>query len=151
TTLLFTLLILVDCAFADIKLPKIFSDNMVFQQGMKIPVWGWADPGEKVTVNFEGNYAETVTGADGRWKLRIAPLAAGGPFEFKIEGNNSIVLKNIMVGEVWVCSGQSNMAMDVGSSMNPQEEIAAANFPQVRFFQIKHGKAKEPQEDVLPV
>lgn len=148
---LLVLLIIADCASADIKLPKIFGDNMVFQQGMKLPVWGWADPGEKVNVRFEGNYAETVTGEDGRWKLYIGPLTAGGPFKFKIEGNNSILLQNVLVGEVWVCSGQSNMAMDVGSSMNSQTEIAAADFPQIRFFQIKPAKAKEPQEDVFPV
>lgn len=150
-SLSFVLLLLADYASADIKLPKIFSNNMVFQQGMRIPLWGWADPGEKVAFSFDEIYAETVTGEDGRWKLYIEPLTAGGPFEFKIEGSNSILLKNVMVGEVWVCSGQSNMAMDVGSSLNPQGEIAAANFPQIRFFQIKPGKAKEPQEDVPPV
>lgn len=150
-TSLCALFLLANSASADIKLPKIFSDNMVFQQGMRIPVWGWADPGEKVTFSFDGIYTETMTGEDGRWKLYIEPLTAGGPFEFKIEGKNRILLKNVMVGEVWVCSGQSNMAMNVGSSMNPQEEIAAANFPQIRFFQIKPAKAKEPQDDFLPV
>lgn len=140
-----------EISLADVRLPAIFSDNMILQQGMQAPVWGWADPGEKVTAELGGHVAVTVAGDDGKWKLYLGPLDAGGPFELKIEGKNAIMIKNVLVGEVWICSGQSNMAMEVKSCLNAEQEISSAKYPQIRHFQVKRAKAARPLEDVAPV
>ncbi len=136
-------------AHADIRLPTIFSDNMVLQRNMKIPIWGWGDPGEKVVAQLGGHRAKTKTGPDGKWKLYLDPIESGGPHQLTIFGKNKIVINNVLVGEVWVCSGQSNMAMTVEESFNAKEEIASANNPDIRFFQVKRAKTGRPLNDVL--
>ena len=141
----------VSYADANVSLPKIFSDNMVLQRNMRVPVWGWADPGEKVTATLGGHWAETTAGPDGKWKLFLGPLDAGGPFELNLSGKNSVTIKNVLVGEVWVCSGQSNMAFEVQDCMNAGQEIKAANYPEIRYFQVKRAKAAQPLNDVSPV
>ncbi len=151
TVFVFFLLAYAGMALAEVKLPAIFSDNMILQRGMKVPVWGWSDPGEKITAELGGHVATTIAGKDGKWKLWLGPLDAGGPFELKITGKNSITLKNVLVGEVWICSGQSNMAMEVKSCLNAGEEISTANYPRIRHFQVKRAKAAKPLEDVAPV
>src|SRR5579883_643387 len=93
---------------ADVRLPNLFSDNLVLQQGMKVKVWGWADDGEEVTVSFRGQKVKTVA-KDGRWMVELHKLKAGGPDTLTVSGKNSITLNNVLVCEVWVCSGQSNM------------------------------------------
>ena len=135
-------------ALADIRLPALFCDNMILQCEMKVPVWGWADPGERITAELGGHIANTNTGEDGKWKLYLGPLDRGGPFQLKISGKNLIVIENVLVGEVWICSGQSNMAMEVRSCLNAKSEISSANFPQIRHFQVKRTKAAQPLEDV---
>ncbi len=149
--LVFICFILTDTVLANVRLPKLFSDNMILQREMQVPLWGWADPGEKVTAELGGHYAETVTGADGKWKLNIGPLDVGGPFELKISGKNIITINNVLVGEVWICSGQSNMAMEVKNCLNADQEISAANYPMIRHFQVKRAKAAQPLEDVSPL
>ncbi len=151
--LFFLLLFFSACATVDaaVKLPKIFGDNMVLQRDMKVPVWGKADPGEKVTASLGGHSGVTIAGNDGRWKMYLGPLDTGGPFELKISGTNDIIFKNVLVGEVWVCSGQSNMAFELRHSLNAKEEIANADFPDIRYFQVKSNKASEPIPDVSPV
>ena len=141
----------VDIVNADIRLPKLFSDNMILQREMQVPVWGWADPGEKVIVELGGHTAETITGTDGKWKLYLGPLDTGGPFELRISGKNTIIINNVLVGEVWVCSGQSNMAMEVQRCLNAKQEMSSANYPQIRHFQVKRTKAIKPLDDVSPV
>ncbi|MBS0211194.1 MAG: sialate O-acetylesterase [Planctomycetes bacterium] len=121
---------------AEIKLPAVIGSNMVLQQGKPVNVWGQADPGEKVMVALAGQSAEATAGANGRWRLAIEPPALGGPYEMTITGKNRIELNNILVGEVWVCSGQSNMEWTVARSKNPQAEIAAAKFPKIRLFTV---------------
>jgi len=96
-------------ARADVRLPALISDHMVLQQGMAVAIWGSADAGENITVKFRGQQVSAVAGADGRWRVFLEPMEAGGPFEMTVSGRNAITLKNVMVGEVWVCSGQSNM------------------------------------------
>ncbi len=145
------LLLALQYSFADVRLPALFSDNMVFQQEMKAPVWGWADPGEKVIVEIGDHKAEATTSAEGKWKVRIGPLKAGGPFELLVSGKNNLRIINVLVGEVWVCSGQSNMAMEVRNCLNPDKEISEAKHPMIRHFQVKRTKAVEPLEDVAPV
>ena len=138
-------------SFAAVTLPALFSDHMVLQHEMSVPVWGWADPGEKVIVKIGDSVGETIANPEGRWKVRIDPLKAGGPYEMVISGNNTIRITDILVGEVWVCSGQSNMAMEVRSCMNAEEVISVANFPEIRHFQVKRSKAALPMEAVSPV
>jgi sialate O-acetylesterase len=93
---------------ADVRLHGLFTDNMVLQRDIRVPVWGWAEPGEVVTVEFNGRMVRT-TAEDGQWKVVLYPMKAGGPYEMKVSGNKEIVLHNILVGDVWVCGGQSNM------------------------------------------
>ena len=136
----FVLLFMGTYASAEVKLPKLISDNMVLQQGMKVRIWGTAEPGEKVAVAFRDQKVATEAGPDGRWEVYLQPLKAGGPDTLTISGNNTIALKDVLVGEVWVCSGQSNMAMPVGTSQAPawnaRQEIAAANYPMMRLFTV---------------
>ena len=99
---------------ADVRLHGLFTDNMVLQRDVKAPVWGWAEPGEVVTVRFNGQTVRTAA-EDGRWEVFLYPMKAGGPYEMTISGNNEIVLRNILVGDVWVCGGQSNMDFSMGA------------------------------------
>jgi len=135
----------------DVKLPLIFNDNMVLQREMRVPVWGWADPGEMIKIEIGGHFAETVASAEGRWRIYIGPLDTGGPFQLIIAGKNIVTFQNVLVGEVWVCSGQSNMAMEVQESMNANQEISSASYPQIRQFQVKRTKSLNPLNDVSPV
>ncbi len=124
------LVLVLSCvARADVKLPAVFGDHMVLQRDVPLAVWGWADPGEKVTVTL-GEQSKTATaGQDGRWKIKLDPLPAGGPHVLKVQGKNTLERSDVLVGEVWLCSGQSNMAMTVGSCRNQEAEIAAAQLP----------------------
>jgi sialate O-acetylesterase len=124
---------------ADVRLPNIISDNMVLQQGKAIPIWGWADANESVTVTGSWGSGKWVTTADqdGKWMVRIDTGKTGGPYEMTVSGKNPITIKNILVGEVWVCSGQSNMEFTVKQAKNSAEEIAEANnYPQIRQFLV---------------
>ncbi len=133
-------------AIADVKLPAVIGDNMVLQQKTKAAIWGWADPGEKVSIKADWQKDVTAeTDKDGKWMVKLQTPSAGGPYSVQIKGKNEIVLKNVLVGEVWVCSGQSNMEMRVSASANAPEEIAAANYPKIRLFTVKRNPATAPQ------
>lgn len=132
---------------ADVKLPAIFTDNMVLQQGMNVPVWGWADEGEAVTVQFRDQRVAAKV-VNGKWSVKLKPLKAGGPDEFIVYGRNRIQLKNVLVGEVWVCSGQSNMEWSLSRSFEPQAEIAKSANPNIRLFKVENVKADEPLDDL---
>ncbi len=134
--------------FADVRLPKIFGDHMVLQRDSPLPIWGWAGPGEQVIVEFLGQTDSTSANAQGEWKVELPPAQAGGPHVLTVTGTNSIELQNVLVGEVWLCSGQSNMEMGVSLCLNPEAEIAAANHPQIRLFQIPKKLSAEPQTDI---
>ena len=136
-------------AVADIKLPAIIGDNMVLQQGGKVSIWGWADSGEEVTAGVSWNSMKWSVTADkdGKWSFRLNPPKAGRPHEMTLTGKNAITIKNILVGEVWVCSGQSNMQMAVQSSANSKQEIAGAGYPKIRLFSVKRKVAEKPQSD----
>ena len=142
----------VGAASADVKPAPLFSDHMVLQSGMSVPVWGAASPGEQVTVSLNGQQQSVTTGADGKWMVRLADLKAGGPFEMTIAGANTITIQDVLVGEVWVGSGQSNMAFTVSKAkaryaglVNEAEVIAAANFPKIRVFMGKEATSYDPQ------
>lgn len=134
--------------FADVKMPQIFSSNMVLQQGMEIPVWGWADNGERVTVSLNGNIVRTKTNKEGEWHVTLPPQEYGGPFTLTVEGKNTVELQNVMIGEVWICSGQSNMQFHVEQGNNAAEEIATANYPDIRLFTVPRAIAQFPQNDM---
>ena len=142
-------------SFAEVKPASLFSDHAVLQSGMSVPVWGTADPGEKVTVTLHGASASTTTPANGRWMVRLKKLKPGGPYEMTIAGKNTVTVKDVLVGEVWLGSGQSNMVFTVSKKNNPwagmldeQGEIAAANYPQIRMFTGDATKAYEPQTNI---
>ena len=136
-------------AVAAVKLPAIIGDNMVLERGQTVPIWGWADKGEEVTVTVAGQTVSTKAGDDGRWQVKLAKLDASQPLEMTIKGSsgNTITLKNILVGEVWVGSGQSNMALPVKECRDAAKEIAAAKYPNIRLFTVSLKKAAEPQTD----
>lgn len=132
---------------AKITLPKIFSDNMVLQRNVPIPVWGWADANEKIEVRFHNQLKSVQADKSGKWMLKLEPETAGGPYNLNILGKNSIQLSNVLVGEVWICSGQSNMEWTVGRSLNAKAEIAAANNPFIRHIKIAHEISSLPKND----
>lgn len=134
---------------ADVKLPNVIGSGMVLQRDMAVPVWGWAEAGEEVTVSFAGQTKKTKTGDDGKWTVSLDPLKANGNGSaLTITGKNKITLENVLVGEVWICSGQSNMEWAIKQSMNPKEEAAAANYPQIRLFNVPgHTVSPLPKEE----
>jgi len=122
---------------AQVRLPRLIRDSMVLQRDQKINVWGWASKGEKVSVKFNGRSYRTTTGSDGKWMLQLSPTPAGGPYTMDITGTNRITLFDILVGDVWICSGQSNMVHQMKlHSVRYQDEIDHANYPQIRHFWI---------------
>jgi sialate O-acetylesterase len=135
-------------AQANVNLPAVLSDRMVLQQGAPARIWGRADPGEAVTVGFRDQKASATADSAGKWKIFLKPIEAGGPYEMTVAGQNTIVLKDILVGEVWIGSGQSNMGFTMARVNNSEQEIANANFPKIRLFKVKLKVASEPAEDV---
>jgi sialate O-acetylesterase len=134
-------------AMAKVAVNSVFSDNAVLQRDIKIPVWGIANDGEKVTVKFNGQEVST-TAKGGAWRVDLAPVKAGGPFELTIAGENTITLKNILVGEVWIASGQSNMQWSVKQSDKPEETVAASANPQIRLLTVTRRATPLPQADI---
>ena len=136
---------------ANIKLPKLFSNDMVLQRDHTIPVWGWADPKEKITVQLNNQTKVITTDKTGKWRVDLAAEKAGGPFTLIVKGKNTITINNVLIGDVWICSGQSNMEMPIGNwgfINNFQQEIAAANYPSIRQFAVEKQTATQPQNDV---
>ena len=132
---------------ADIRLPALIGHHMVIQRNAPYPVWGWADPGEKVIVTFNGKKASATAGADSIWKATLTPMSAGGPYTMTIRGKNIITLYNILVGDVWICSGQSNMVWPVKYSANPEREIWNGTHPTIRLFMVKKAGYPDPIPD----
>lgn len=137
-----------DSVAAGLKLPAVIGDNMVLQQGKKVAIWGAADPGSRVTVSVAGQDATGTADRAGRWKVELGPLSAGGPYDMTIHGAETVTVRNVAVGEVWVASGQSNMEWPVKFSVNPAQEVASADYPMVRMFTVKKAVAGQPQTDV---
>src|SRR5664279_1830326 len=137
-------------ASSQLKLPGIFGDHMVLQRSQPVPIWGWSSPNEKVTVQFNGQNKETITDQRGKWHITLDPQPAGGPFDFIVNGHNKIVLHDVMVGEVWICSGQSNMEFALNSVVNAEAEIQAAVYPGIRHIKIAHEVSNTAKEDILP-
>ena len=144
--IVFTVASATHTALARVELPAVFSDHMVVQCDRPFPVWGWAEANEQITVSIAGHSAVCKAGADGRWKVTLEPLPAGGPHVLTVKGVNSLTIDDVLVGEVWLCSGQSNMAMAVSGAMNYEQEQAAANLPQIRHFKTAN-QATPVQQD----
>jgi sialate O-acetylesterase len=124
-------------AQANVKLPLLLSNGMVLQRDTKLIIWGWASPGEKVQVRINKKTVSTVTDSNGNWKVSLPPMKAGGPYSMKVKGNNTITVNDILVGDVWFCSGQSNMVLNMERVKEKYpEDIAGANFPEIRNFFI---------------
>ncbi|MBC8004262.1 MAG: 9-O-acetylesterase [Verrucomicrobia bacterium] len=133
---------------AAVKPARIFSSNMVLQQGQENPIWGWADKGEKITISFAGKTIAAKAGNDGKWSAKLPSLDYGGPYSMTIKGKNSIQFDNIQIGEVWICSGQSNMEWTVSNTNNAKAEIASANYPNIRLFTVAKKVSQKPVEDL---
>jgi sialate O-acetylesterase len=148
--LLPSLVLFASTAIAQIKLPKLISDGMVLQRSETIKLWGWASPQEKIKLTFKQKTYQTTTDQNGKWSIKLPPQIAGGPYEMTFTASNKVVLKNILFGDVWVCSGQSNMELALDRLIDQYpKEIKEANYPQIRQFLIPDEyNFKTPQEDV---
>ena len=128
---------------------SLFCDQMVIQRDRRVPVWGWATPGSSVAVTINGLKRSAITSDEGRWRVDIGPLPAGGPHVLEIVGEKSVSISDVLVGDVWLCSGQSNMEMPVTRTDNAEQEIAEGRHPNIRLFQVARKIAKTPQPTVL--
>ena len=133
---------------AIVKLPSVVSDNMMIQRDSPAKLWGWADKGETVSIAFNGQTEKVKTGKTGIWNVQFKAMPYGGPYEMIIKGKtNSITLKNILIGDIWVCSGQSNMELPVNSINRAKEEIAEAKYPKIRLLTVNKGMSTAPLLD----
>lgn len=135
---------------ADVRLPGIFTDNLVLQRNQPVPIWGWADKGEQVTVKYAGQQKTTTASDDGEWMVNLDGMPSEkSPRDMIVSGKNTITLKNVLVGEVWLCSGQSNMEWQVRWGLvNYEQEVAAANYPEIRLIDIPHTNEPYPVNDI---
>jgi sialate O-acetylesterase len=135
-------------ARADVRVPSLIGDNMVLQQGRKDRVWGWARAGERVSVTFQGRTSRANADADGRWQVFIGPFKSGGPFTLTVAGANTLTFKNVLVGDVWVCSGQSNMEWILQNAQGGPQDAAQADYPEIHLFTVQKKTSDKPLEDV---
>jgi sialate O-acetylesterase len=144
------LLLLSQTVFCEVRLPALISDGMVLQREADVKIWGWADEGENVKVDFNAKTFNTSAGPNGQWEVVLSPMKAGGPFTMKIEAANQITLKDIMIGDVWVCSGQSNMELSMERvKYRYPDVIANSDNPAIRQFVVPDAyNFKEPQENL---
>ncbi|MRX65384.1 sialate O-acetylesterase [Maribacter luteus] len=131
---------------AEVALPNIFNDNMVLQRDKPVEIWGKADAAEKIEVAFNGQLLKTEADSSGKWEVTLKPMAYGGPYSLIVKGENTIVLQNILIGDVWICSGQSNMEFPVKYVKDAKTEMAKANYPEIRSFTVKRNMAYYPLE-----
>ena len=138
-------------ALADVRLPAIFGDHMVLQQSIDLPVWGKADPGEAVMVSLCGQTVHTTAGADGKWSVKLAPLKASAqPVSMTVSGHNTVTFQDVLVGDVWIASGQSNMVFGMSNAHNSIEEVPKASHPTIRLFLVSPRPSFTPEDDVAP-
>ena len=132
----------------DVRLPALFTGHMVMQRGRPLHVWGWANPGGDVRVTVDVHAATAEADAAGRWAVELPPMEAGGPYELTVAGTDTLVLRDVLIGEVWVASGQSNMAWPVAEAAHAEAELAAADHPEIRLFTVEHDLSDTPKADV---
>lgn len=146
--LLIAMVLFIQPTFALVRLPKILSDNMVLQREKPITIWGWADAKEKITIQFNKQTVTTVAAKDGKWKATLKAEVAGGPYQLIVKGKNVITLSNVLVGDVWICSGQSNMEWTLTNTENSDKEIQKADVPMIRHYKIPNTVSATPKDDV---
>lgn len=142
---------------AEVRLPRLISDHMVLQRDRKIVIWGWAAPGEPLRIDFHGKRTTARADRDGRWAAALGPFPAGGPYDMAITGRNKLMLRDLLIGDVWLASGQSNMQFPIKGSaqrwqaevFDADKELAAAHFEQIRLFMVEHKTAFAPQQDLV--
>ncbi|MCX6926168.1 MAG: hypothetical protein NT154_23615, partial [Verrucomicrobia bacterium] len=134
-------------AAADVRLPKIFTDNMMLQRDQPVRVWGWADAGEAVTVTLAGNTAATNADKNGQWSIELPAIKAGENLELTVRGKNSLTLKNVLIGDIWVCSGQSNMEMGLNGCLGFEDDLRAADLPKIRRIKFNLVQSGQPELD----
>ncbi|MBX9791846.1 MAG: sialate O-acetylesterase [Pirellulales bacterium] len=139
---------LASTARADVRLPAVIGDHMVLQRDAPLPIWGWADPGEEVTVTLGDAKSTAKADAAGKWRVTLPAIKSGKGLEMSVAGKNTIKLADILVGEVWLGSGQSNMQWSVQLSSDAEKEIAAANYPEIRLFTVPMVPSGRPAENV---
>ncbi|MCZ6672529.1 MAG: sialate O-acetylesterase [Verrucomicrobia bacterium] len=133
---------------ADVRLPALFSDNMILQQQIGAPIWGWASPGENVrVVGSWGKAATAIAEENGSWKAFLDTPSYGGPYQLTVKGRNEIAIKNVIIGEVWLCAGQSNMGWRLSATMEGEADGASAHYPDFRIFRSERAHNHEPQND----
>jgi sialate O-acetylesterase len=148
--ILFNVLLL-STTFAQVRLPRVIRDSMILQRDAKVKIWGWAANNEKVTVSFAGKKYKTTTGADGKWMVTMSPLKAGGPYTMNIDASNHITLKDVLIGDVWLCAGQSNMVHQMElHSVRYADEVAKANNPEIRHFWVPNVTNMQSAQEDLP-
>ena len=133
---------------AEVKLPNVFGSHMVLQQEKQVPVWGWAEPGEQITVTIAGQEKKTSATESGKWIVKLDPLRAPGPYQMTVQGKNTVELSDILVGEVWFCSGQSNMDWGMNQVVDAKKEVAEANHPNIRLMDMPYKTSGKPETDV---
>src|SRR4051812_22367052 len=133
--------------FADVRLPALFTNHMVLQQGQKNRVWGWGDPGEDVIVTIGGQRQTAKANDKGKWQVTLDALPTGGPLTLSITGKNKLAVEDVLVGEVWICSGQSNMQWEVRQANDGDLEAKTAKFPKIRLISVPQVGTQEPQDD----
>lgn len=148
TVLLLAATMISSISFATVRLPNIFGDNMILQRDKPIPVWGWADKNEKITIQFNQQTKTVKADKNGQWKVLLNPEKAGGPYNLSVKGKNDITLHDILMGDVWICSGQSNMEFHVRDVFNADKEKAASANPQIRHFYLPKDIAATPKTDI---
>src|SRR4051812_31180336 len=134
-------------ARADVKLPAIFGSHMVLQQGQKDRVWGKAAPGEQVSVTIDYQSKSTTADSNGKWSVTLDPMMVGGPHTMTVKGRNTITLDDVLIGEVWICSGQSNMQWAVENANDGDLESRTAKYPNIRLITVPNVGTQEPQDD----
>jgi sialate O-acetylesterase len=139
----------VTAAMADVRMPAIFSSHMVLQRDIPVPVWGWADAGEDVTVSFRGQSKTGKADAEGKWVIKLDSLAVGEPATLVVKGKNQLTFENVVAGEVWVCSGQSNMEWSINASLDPDLELLASSNPNLRLFHLQKATSTTPKTDCV--
>ncbi len=147
-SLLLLILLISGATKAEVTLPRLFTQGMVLQRNQNIPLWGWAEAGEQITIQFKEQLKKTTADREGKWKLELQPELAGGPYQLTIKGKNTIVIDDVLVGDVWLCSGQSNMEFPVAITMNAATEIKEANYPMIRQFKVPVRTSLQPLVDL---
>ena len=146
------LFLICNYAFAQVRLPQLVRDSMILQRDAKVKIWGWASPKEKIQISFQNKKYKTTADENGNWNVLLAPMKAGGPYTMKIDAKNHIVLNNILIGDVWICSGQSNMVHQMAlHSVRYADDIVNANYPEIRQFWIPMlTDLQKPYDDLPP-